>query len=501
MFHNSNPIVLELGCGYGEYTVAMSRMFPEKNFIGVDIKGARIWRGAKTVTEEGIPNAAFLRTRIECISNIFSPGEISEIWITFPDPQLKRRRAPKRLTSPLFLERYAKILSDNGIIHLKTDSLHLYEYTRALLDENKIVPITQYSDIYSQCTDSQLLKIQTHYEALSLQFGVTIKYISWHLPVRTHFTAPDFYGDMEDGTLDDDRPKPGKRGMTVIPLKIDIDKDSGFCSGVVRAIAKAEEVISTEGSVACLGELVHNSAEVERLSNLGLTTISHDQIPETSSKILIRAHGEPPATFDYLDKLSHPYIDATCPVVKALQRKVRQKWEEMKTVDGQIVIFGKKGHAEVIGLAGQTDGEAIVVENESDLSSIDFKRPVSILSQTTQSVDDYNDICKKIRLLSQSTVDVSATICRSVAGRSSNLRAFAKSYDVIVFVAGHNSSNGKALFSQCKEENPNSYLVSSEDEIDMSWFKNCRTIGICGATSTPRYQMEEVKKMLGNRLS
>lgn len=498
-FGNTNPIVLELGCGYGEYTVAMARKFPDKNFIGVDIKGARIWRGAKTVNDEKIANAAFVRSRIECIDNIFASGEVSEIWLTFPDPQIKKGRAKKRMTSPLFLSRYAKILKEGGLIHLKTDSLHLYEYTRCLLQANGIVPQNDVDNIYSVCLDDPLLTIKTHYEQISLDFGVSIKYLRWTIPTgeNVSFISPEFYGDMEEGTLDDDRPKPGKRGnLLKRSFKVEIDENSGCCFGVVRAIETAEEVIAKEGAVASLGDLVHNPREVERLKNLGLITIGHDEIDKVSAKILVRAHGEPPSTFEHFKETNHPYVDATCPVVKTLQKKVGALYEEMKEISGQVVIFGKKGHAEVVGLAGQTYGAAIVVEHESDLCQIDFSRPIAIVSQTTQSVISYKKICDKIRSLAQSSLEVHHTICRSVSGRAAKLKKFASSYDVLIFVAGANSSNGKALFAECLSVNPRSYLVQGVGEIDMEWFNDCHSVGICGATSTPRRQMEEVKTML-----
>lgn len=501
-FHNSNPIVLELGCGYGEYTVAMAKRNPEKNFIGLDIKGARIWRGAKTVEEENIKNAAFIRTRIECITNLFEEGEISEIWLTFPDPQNKRSRADKRLTSPMFLSRYSKIIRDGGIMHLKTDSRHLYEYTKSLLEANDITPLQDSDDIYSTFHDDALLTIRTHYEQLSLDLRVSIKYLSWEIPSGSNvsYIAPQFYGDIEEGTLDDDRPKPGKGLITKKSIKIDIDDNSGCCFGVVRALERAEEIISKEGSVASLGELVHNPRELARLQQKGLQTIEHSQIAETKPTILIRAHGEPPTTFAELDKIGHQYVDATCPVVKALQNKVRSKWDEMKKLNGQIVIFGKKGHAEVVGLAGQTEGNAIVIEKEEDLNGIDFSRPIAVVSQTTQSVDKYKNICSLINSKAEASVSISDTICHSVSGRVANLKLFAKQYDAIVFVAGHNSSNGKALFEESKKVNPNSYFVESIEELDVNWFKDCHKIGICGATSTPRRQMEEIKTSLKSQL-
>lgn len=204
-FGNNNPIVLEIGCGRGEYTVALARQHPELNFIGIDIKGARMWRGAKTATEEGLSNAAFLRTRIEFIESFFAQNEVSQIWITFPDPQLKKQRASKRLTSPIFLAKYADFLSSNGVIHLKTDSQHLHEYTKALLTENQITPLVCNNDIYGTGLADEKLAIKTTYEARFLGMGLPITYIQWSLGDKHEFTAPLFEPDEVEGTLDDGR--------------------------------------------------------------------------------------------------------------------------------------------------------------------------------------------------------------------------------------------------------------------------------------------------------
>ena len=204
-FRNDNPIVLEIGCGRGEYTVELARRHPDKNFIGIDIKGARMWRGARTVTDEGLTNAAFLRTRIEFIESFFGEGEVSEIWITFPDPQLKKQRASKRLTAPPFLAKYADFLRGDGVIHLKTDSQHLHEYTKALLAENEIAAEVSNNDIYGSGFADEKLSIKTTYEARFLSQGLSITYLKWSLGGKRNFRAPLFIPDQEEGTLDDDR--------------------------------------------------------------------------------------------------------------------------------------------------------------------------------------------------------------------------------------------------------------------------------------------------------
>lgn len=204
-FGNDNPIVLEIGCGRGEYTVALARQHPELNFIGIDIKGARMWRGAKSATEEGLSNAAFLRTRIEFIESFFAENEVAQIWITFPDPQLKKQRASKRLTSPFFLAKYSDFLRKDGVIHLKTDSQHLHEYTKALLAENKIEPLVCCNDIYGTGLADEKLSIKTTYESRFLAMGLPITYIKWNLGDLKHFTSPVFAADEAEGTLDDGR--------------------------------------------------------------------------------------------------------------------------------------------------------------------------------------------------------------------------------------------------------------------------------------------------------
>lgn len=204
-FGNNNPIVLEIGCGRGEYTVALARRHPELNFIGIDIKGSRMWHGAKTVTQEELPNAAFLRTRVEFIESFFAPGEVSQIWITFPDPQLKKQRACKRLTAPPFLAKYSDFLASDGVVHLKTDSQHLHEYTKAVLDTNGIAPLVCNNDIYGTGLADEKLSIKTTYEARFLAMGLPITYIQWSPGERKTFETPLFAPDEAEGTLDDNR--------------------------------------------------------------------------------------------------------------------------------------------------------------------------------------------------------------------------------------------------------------------------------------------------------
>ncbi|MFI3294540.1 MAG: 4-hydroxy-3-methylbut-2-enyl diphosphate reductase [Rikenellaceae bacterium] len=284
-------------------------------------------------------------------------------------------------------------------------------------------------------------------------------------------------------------------------MVIDIDNRSGFCFGVVRAIEIAEETLSHSGKVLSLGDIVHNDPEVERLTNLGLSTISLDRLDEQVGKtVVIRAHGEPPTTYEKAKELGVNLIDATCPVVAQLQQKVRKAHKEMHEVNGTVVILGKKGHAEVVGLTGQIEEQAVVVEKIEDLSVVDFTRPISFLSQTTQSLELFQKVKEELlrRATSPQRVRISDTICRQVAGRAPHLREYATRYDMIIFVSGHKSSNGKALYGVCREVNPRSYMVETTQEIKAEWFEGqkIRSIGICGATSTPRWQMEQVRDYL-----
>lgn len=277
-------------------------------------------------------------------------------------------------------------------------------------------------------------------------------------------------------------------------VRIDIDDNSGFCFGVVTAIRKAEEELNRSGHLYCLGDIVHNSDEVERLRLKGLVTITHEELERLRDvKVLLRAHGEPPSTYETARRNNIEIIDATCPVVLQLQRRIKARYDSPDPT--QIVIYGKNGHAEVNGLVGQTDGNAVVVENESDLGKIDYSRDISLYSQTTKSIEGFNGIIEAIDSRKQPGVSLDShdTICRQVAGRVDKLRAFAASKALVLFVAGSKSSNGKILYAECRDVNPQTYLISNASEIDPAWLAGSpETIGICGATSTPRWLMEQV---------
>ncbi len=280
---------------------------------------------------------------------------------------------------------------------------------------------------------------------------------------------------------------------------IEIDSQSGFCSGVVTAIRKAEEELARGGTLYCLGDIVHNSDEVERLRKKGLETITHDDLESLKGvKVLLRAHGEPPQTYDVARRNNIDIIDATCPVVLRLQQRIKAQYDNSAAADTQIVIYGKLGHAEVNGLVGQTNGTAIVVENLDGLSQIDFSRSVALYSQTTKSLEGFNAMIEEIKRRMKPGVSFSYadTICRQVASRGEHLRDFAAGKDVVVFVAGTKSSNGRVLYGHCKDVNPHTYLISNESELRREWFVGAETIGVCGATSTPRWLMERVRDIL-----
>ena len=277
-------------------------------------------------------------------------------------------------------------------------------------------------------------------------------------------------------------------------MRVEIDEQSGFCFGVVRAINEAEGALKS-GTVASLGDIVHNRVEVQRLESLGLHTISHEDIPTIAGKrMLIRAHGEPPKTYALAREYGIEVIDATCPVVSALQRKVKSAYERMNEVGGTVVILGKRGHAEVVGLIGQVDENAVVVECEEDLEQVDFSRPIYFLSQTTQSIDKFNRLAKvmRSRLASEDMLCVDDTICRRVSSREEHLRDFAQQHDIIIFVCGRKSSNGKVLYDICRQANERSYNIEEASELQSEWFEGVESVGICGATSTPRWLMESV---------
>jgi 4-hydroxy-3-methylbut-2-enyl diphosphate reductase len=286
---------------------------------------------------------------------------------------------------------------------------------------------------------------------------------------------------------------------------VDIDKNSGFCFGVEFAIQMAEDEMEESGSLYCLGDIVHNDMEVRRLNTLGLKVISRDDLLELKdSKVLIRAHGEPPETYKIAMQNNLELIDASCPVVLKLQNRVKNAYDKSTQVEGQLVIYGKQGHAEVIGLTGQTKQDAIVVMNEEDLDQIDFKRPITLFSQTTKSTKGFYDL--KLKLENRiaeaggdpEDLNSNDSICRQVSNRAPQLVKFAQSHDVILFISSKKSSNGKALYGVCLEENARSYFIENEDEIQEAWFEGVETVGICGATSTPMWLMESVANQIKN---
>ena len=286
-------------------------------------------------------------------------------------------------------------------------------------------------------------------------------------------------------------------------MYVEIDKNSGFCFGVVRAISKAETALSElGGEVYSLGDIVHNRMEVQRLEALGLRTVTHEDMESLAGRdLFIRAHGEPPTTYRRAEELGIRIIDATCPVVAQLQRKVVAAHDRMKDVGGQVVILGKRGHAEVVGLAGQVEEPTIVVEREEDLQQIDFSRPIFFLSQTTQSLALFWSLAEKMkeRLQSEDMLTVDDTICRRVSNREKALSEFVTRFDVVIFVCGKKSSNGRVLFNVCCQHNERCYNIEEESELRAEWFASCQSVGICGATSTPAWLMSRVADAIGKR--
>ena len=278
-------------------------------------------------------------------------------------------------------------------------------------------------------------------------------------------------------------------------LSIEIDEGSGFCFGVTTAIKKAEEELAKGTRLYCLGDIVHNGMEVERLHEQGLITINHEDMRSLHGvKVLLRAHGEPPETYALAKKNDIEIIDATCPVVLALQRRIKLQYD--LNPKAQIVIFGKRGHAEVLGLVGQTESHAIVVEKVEDVKRLDFSRDIYLYSQTTKSLDGFHQIIDYIQAHMQqgATFKSFDTICRQVANRMPNIAAFASKHDLVLFVSGRKSSNGKVLFKECHSVNPRSYQIEKPEEIEMEWFSDdVHTVGICGATSTPKWLMDQCK--------
>ncbi len=286
-------------------------------------------------------------------------------------------------------------------------------------------------------------------------------------------------------------------------MKVEIDKGSGFCFGVVTAIRKAEEELGKGGVLYCLGDIVHNSREVERLKALGLVTINHEEFVRLhNAKVLLRAHGEPPETYETARRNHIDIIDATCPVVLQLQKRIKQEYNRDDDPEKQIVIYGKSGHAEVLGLVGQTAGKAIVIESLEEAKRLDFGKSIRLYSQTTKSLHEFREIVEYIQahIAPGLTFQYYDTICRQVANRIPNIRQFAASHDLVFFVSGKKSSNGKMLFSECRKVNPNSHLIDSTDEIDASLLADARSIGVCGATSTPKWLMEEITQSIRSKI-
>ncbi len=283
-------------------------------------------------------------------------------------------------------------------------------------------------------------------------------------------------------------------------MRVEIDERSGCCFGVVRAISEAEKALGEGGTVYSLGDIVHNRVEVQRLEALGLRTVTHDEMPRLAGcRLFIRAHGEPPTTYAAAQRLGITLIDATCPVVARLQRRVKEAHAAMRAVGGQVVILGKRGHAEVVGLTGQVAEPTIVIEGAEDLAQIDFTRPIHFLSQTTQSIALFERLGAEMkrRAADPAQVRLDDTICRQVSGREEHLAQFAARFDAVLFVCGRKSSNGKVLFEVCRRANPRTYNIEEAAEIDPAWLAGAASVGICGATSTPRWLMQRVAEAVG----
>lgn len=293
--------------------------------------------------------------------------------------------------------------------------------------------------------------------------------------------------------------------MSAREVSIEIDEGSGFCFGVVTAIEKAEDELQNPTPLYCLGDIVHNSSEVERLESKGLHTITHTDLENLhDAKVLLRAHGEPPQTYAIAANNNIDIIDATCPVVLQLQRRIKSAYDASKKLENPplILIYGKPGHAEVNGLVGQTEGTAVVIQSLSDIDTLDLSRDILLYSQTTKSLEGFRAVVDAIKSRKQSgRFEYFDTICRQVSNRMQHIRQFAADHEVIIFVSGRKSSNGKVLFAECQLVTPRSYLVSSASEIQAEWFENASKIGICGATSTPRWLMTEVKNHISQILT
>ena len=284
-------------------------------------------------------------------------------------------------------------------------------------------------------------------------------------------------------------------------MKVEIDNDSGFCFGVLSAIGKAEEELRKGDELYCLGDIVHNGMECSRLQEMGLKTINHEQFASLkNAHVLLRAHGEPPSTYSTARSNDITLIDATCPVVLKLQQRIHRQYQELDPATQQIIIFGQKGHAEVLGLVGQTQGYATIIESADDIDLIDFGKDIFLYSQTTKSAASYSQLIEKIaeRVPADRKFIYNNTVCGQVSHRRENIREFASRHDVILFVSGRKSSNGKVLFDECLSVNPHSYLIEGSDDIDFNTLQNAGSVGICGATSTPKWLMEECREAIMN---
>ncbi|MBO5679370.1 MAG: 4-hydroxy-3-methylbut-2-enyl diphosphate reductase [Bacteroidaceae bacterium] len=282
-------------------------------------------------------------------------------------------------------------------------------------------------------------------------------------------------------------------------INVEIDDHSGFCFGVTTAIRKAEEELQRGAPLYCLGDIVHNGMECERLRLLGLIAINHEEFAQLHDvRVLLRAHGEPPETYEMARRNNIEIIDATCPVVLNIQKRIKQEYTTSSMANKQIIIYGQKGHAEVLGLVGQTGGNALVIESIKEIERIDFTRDIYLYSQTTKSLDEFHLIVETIKQRISPDVEFHYydTICRQVSNRLDNIRRFAASHDLIFFVCGKKSSNGKVLYQECLKANPNSYHIEGSHEIDFSLIKDGQSIGICGATSTPKWLMEECREAI-----
>lgn len=287
-------------------------------------------------------------------------------------------------------------------------------------------------------------------------------------------------------------------------IQIEIDNGSGFCFGVTTAIKKAEEELARGEKLYCLGDIVHNGMECERLRQMGLITINHEEMRELHDvKVLLRAHGEPPETYELARRNNIEIIDATCPVVLKLQKRIKEQYDDNRqspsaNLQPQIVIFGKKGHAEVLGLVGQTQSSAIVIENVDEVAKLDFSRDIYLYSQTTKSLDEFHRVIDyiQVHISSEAKFQSFDTICRSVANRMPNISQFAAKHDLVLFVCGRKSSNGKVLYNECLRVNSNTHLVEGPEEIEPHWLEGITTVGICGATSTPKWLMEQCRDKL-----